>query len=40
MNILGANNGSVWMIRPEQMQPFNVPDYKLPVRMGYVRNGT
>ncbi len=34
VNVLGAKSGSVWMIRPEQMQPFNVPDYKLPHRMG------
>ena len=30
INILNARNGSVWMIRPQQMQPFNVPDYVLP----------
>jgi len=30
VNVLNAKNGSVWLIRPEQMQPFNVPDYVLP----------
>ncbi len=35
INILGAKNGTVWMIRPNQMQPFNIPDYKLPHTQGY-----
>ncbi len=30
INVLNAKNGSVWMIKPKQMQPFNVPDYVLP----------
>ena len=30
INVLNAKNGSVWMIRPKQMQPFNAPDYVLP----------
>ena len=30
INVLNARNGSVWLIKPKQMQPFNVPDYVLP----------
>ena len=30
INVLNARNGSVWLIKPQQMQPFNVPDYVLP----------
>jgi len=30
INTLNARNGSVWLIRPDQMQPFNAPDYVLP----------
>ena len=35
VNILSAKTGTVWMIRPNQMQPFNIPDYKLPHTQGY-----
>ena len=30
INVLNSRNGSVWLIKPKQMQPFNVPDYVLP----------
>jgi len=30
INCLNANNGSIWMMRPNQMQVFNVADYVLP----------
>ena len=40
VNILNAKTGSVWLIRPEQLQPFNVPDYRLPVKVGYTAANT
>jgi len=30
LNILDAQNGTVWMIRPEQQQPFFIPDFEAP----------
>ena len=30
INILNAKNGSVWYMRPNQMQPINIPDNRLP----------
>ena len=30
INVLNSRNGSVWLIKPKQMQPFNVPDCVLP----------
>ena len=30
VNVLNARNGAVFLIKPNQMQPFNVPDYVLP----------
>ena len=29
-NTFNAMSGSIWLIRPGMMPPFNVPDYKLP----------
>ena len=40
INILNSNSGSVWMIRPEQAQPFNIPDYRLPKKQGYAASNT
>lgn len=30
INILNAKNGSIWFMRPRQMQPINIPDNRLP----------
>uniref|UniRef100_D3PGX4 15-hydroxyprostaglandin dehydrogenase [NAD(+)] n=1 Tax=Lepeophtheirus salmonis TaxID=72036 RepID=D3PGX4_LEPSM len=30
INVLNAKNGSVWFIRPHQLQPINIPDNRLP----------
>jgi len=29
-NIFNSQSGSVWLIRPGMMPPFNIPDYRLP----------
>jgi len=29
-DVFNATSGSIWLIRPGMMPPFNVPDYKLP----------
>jgi len=29
-NVFNSQSGSVWLVRPGMMPPFNVPDYKLP----------
>jgi len=29
-NVFKSQSGSVWLLRPGMMPPFNVPDYRLP----------